>query len=72
VVLAGVLSFMENSGAGVLRRAGCGEDAALNLASTLDLRPNGGSPEAEVTLDSIDGAAQGGVVFFIDLKKCGT
>jgi hypothetical protein len=36
------------------------------------LRTNGGSTEAEVTLDSIDGSAQGGIVFFIDLRKCGT
>ncbi len=68
----GDFSFAENIGAGLMKRAGCGEDAALNLAATLDLRPNGGSPEAVVTLDSIDGAARGGVTFYIDLRKCQT
>lgn len=68
----GDFSFVENISAGMLRRAGCGEDASLNLTATLDLRTNGGSTEAEVTLDSIDGSAQGGVVLFIDLRKCGT
>ena len=66
----GDFSFAENIGAGLMKRAGCGEDAALNLSATLDLRPNGGSREALVTLDSIDGSAPGGVVFHIDLKKC--
>lgn len=66
----GDFSFVENIGAGLMKRAGCGEDAALNLAATLDLRPNGGSREAVVTLDSIDGSAPGGVIFHIDLKKC--
>lgn len=66
----GDFSFAENIGAGLMKRAGCGEDAALNLAATLDLRPNGGSREAVVTLDSIDGAASGGVTFHIDLKRC--
>ena len=68
----GDFSFVENIGAGLMKRAGCGEDAALNLAAALDLRPNGGSPEAVVTLDSIDGAARGGVTFYIDLRKCRT
>lgn len=66
----GEFSFVENIGAGLMKRAGCGEDAALNLRATLDLRPNGGSREATVTLDSIDGSAAGGVVFHIDLKRC--
>ena len=66
----GDFSFVENIGAGLMKRAGCGEDAALNLAAALDLRPNGGSPESVVTLDSIDGSASGGVVFYVDLKKC--
>lgn len=63
-------AFSENIGAGLMKRAGCGEDAALNLAATLDLRPNGGSQEAVVTLDSLDGTARRGVVFHVDLKKC--
>lgn len=66
----GDFGFVENIGAGLMKRAGCGEDAALNLAATLELRPNGGSPEAMVTLDSIDGTARRGVVFSVDLKKC--
>ena len=66
----GDFNFVENIGAGLMKRAGCGEDAVLNLAAALDLRPNGGSPEAMVTLDSIDGTARRGVVFHVDLKKC--
>lgn len=66
----GDFSFVENIGAGLMKRAGCGEDASLNLAAALDLRSNGGSPEAVVTLDSIDGSASGGVIFYVDLKKC--
>ena len=66
----GDFSFVETIGAGLLKRAGCGEDAAINLAATLDLRPNGGSREAVVTLDSIDGSASGGIIFYIDVKKC--
>lgn len=66
----GDFGFVENLGAGLMKRAGCGEDAALNLAATLDLRPNSGSPEAMMTLDSIDGTAPRGVVFHVDLKKC--
>ena len=62
--------FSENIGAGLMKRAGCGEDAALNLAATLNLRPNGGSQEALVTLDSLDGTSRRGVVFHVDLKKC--
>ena len=64
--------FGENIGAGLMRRAGCGEEAVLSLAATLTVRPNGGSPEAAITLDSIDASARSGVTFFIDLKKCGT
>lgn len=62
--------FSENLGAGLMKRAGCAEDAALNMTASLDLRRNGGSQDALVTLDSVDGAARGGVVFLVDLKKC--
>ena len=66
----GDFTFSENLGAGLMKRAGCGEAAALNMTASLDLRSNGGSQEALVTLDSVDGAARGGVVFRVDLKKC--
>ncbi len=62
--------FGENVGGGLMKRAGCGEDAALNLAATLDLSPNGGSRDALMTLDSADGASRRGVVFHVDLKRC--
>ena len=65
----GDFGFVENIGAGLMRRTGCGESAVLNLAASLDLR-SGGSPDGMITLDSIDGASRGGVVFYIDLKKC--
>ena len=68
----GDFGFVENIGAGLMKRAGCGEDAALNFAATLDLLPNGGSQDALVTLDSLDGTARRGVVFYVDLKKCRT
>ncbi len=71
-VYDGDYAFDENIGAGLMKRAGCGEDAALNFAATLDLLANRGSREALVTLDSLDGTARRGVVFYVDLKKCRT
>jgi hypothetical protein len=64
----GDFTFTERLRPGVLRRAGCGEDARLNLTAALDLRAAGGSPEANLTLDSVDGTR--GVTFFVDLQPC--
>jgi len=64
--------FTEKIGTGILKRAGCGEEATLKLHARLDLTPNLGPRDAMITLDSLDGALRGGVVFYIDLKKCRT
>lgn len=64
----GDFTFSERLGPGIVRRAGCGETATLNLGATLDLRTEGNAPEATVTLDSVDGTR--GVTFFVDLKPC--
>jgi len=63
--------FSERIGAGFMKRVGCGEAAVLNVAAALELRTRGEPGEAMVTLDSLDGAAQGALVYRFDYKRCG-
>lgn len=63
--------FTENIGAGLMKRVGCGEAAVLNLAVDLSIEGGQGN-EALAALDSADGAAKGGVIYYLDLKKCPT
>ena len=67
----GDFNFTERLGAGLMKRAGCGEDAVLNFAAALTLQAGVGSGQATMALDSVDGAPKGGLVFGLDLKKCG-
>lgn len=65
----GDFTFTDILGAGQMRRAGCGESAALNLTATLMLPRDRNPGQSQLTLDSVDGAA-GGVTFLVDLKPC--
>ena len=61
--------FSENIGAGLMKRAGCGDAAVLNVSIVLALnaQPFG---EAAAGLDSSDGAPKGGLIYHLDAKKC--
>ena len=66
----GDFTFTERLGAGLMKRAGCGDDAVLNFAAALTLLTSAGAGQATMALDSIDGTPKGGLVFGLDLKKC--
>ena len=63
-------SFTENIGAGQMKRVGCGSAAVLNVDVALSLDATTG--EALATMDSSDGAVKHGLVYHLDLKKCGS
>lgn len=65
----GEFLFTENIGAGLMKRVGCGDAAVLNVSVKLTLTPDGGG-EAMATLDSSDGSAKRGLIYYLDLKKC--
>ena len=66
----GEFTYSEALRPGILKRIGCGEEAVLNIAATLELKTSKQTSEAMVVLDSIDGAPSG-LVYRFDLKKCG-
>lgn len=66
----GEFVFKENIGAGLMKRVGCGTAAVLSVAVMLQLQTTVQPGEAMVALDSIDGAPKGGLIFYLDLKKC--
>ena len=70
-VYDGDFSFNERLRGGILKRMGCGDEAVLNFAATLTLQSRRGATTGTMTLDSVDGAPAGGLVFGLDLKKCG-
>ena len=61
--------FTENIGAGLMKRAGCGDAAVLNVSIMLALNTQPSS-EAVAGLDSSDGAPKGGLIYHLDTKKC--
>lgn len=65
----GDFTFTENIGAGLMKRVGCGEKAELDVSLQLTLHAEGTS-EAMATLDSVDGAAKGGLIYYLDTKRC--
>ncbi len=65
----GDFAFTDTVPAGQMRRAGCGEKAAIDLTATLMLPRNRDAGESQLTLDSVDGATNG-VTFLVDLKPC--
>ena len=64
--------FSETIGGGLMSRIGCGSKASLSLRASLTLRAARGPGETTMSLDSVDGAPVGGVVFHLDKKKCVT
>lgn len=70
-VYEGDFLFNERLKGGVLRRMGCGDEAVLNFAATLTVMSKKGAATGMMTLDSVDGAPASGLVFGLDLKKCG-
>ena len=67
----GDFRFTETIGAGLMKRVGCGEAAVLNVSAALELNTGLQPGEAMVALDSVDGAPKGGLIYHLDLKKCG-
>jgi hypothetical protein len=65
-------TYSETIGGGLMARAGCGAKAVLTLNAALTLQPARQPGETVVSLDSVDGAPVGGVVFHLDRKKCST
>lgn len=63
----GEFLFTENIGAGLMKRVGCGDEAVLSVLVKLALT---GAGEAMATLDSADGVAKGGLIYYFDTKKC--
>lgn len=66
----GEFFFSEALRPGLLKRIGCGEEAILNVAATLELKAGKQTPDAMVVLDSLDGAVPSGLTYRFDLKKC--
>lgn len=62
-------AFTENIGAGQMKRIGCGSNAVLNVKVVLSMKAGAG--DALAVMDSSDGAAKHGLVFHLNLKKCG-
>ena len=62
--------FSETLVAGLMGRFGCGSKAMLTLNAALTLDSSRATGESLVTLDSLDGAPQGAVIFHLDRKRC--
>ena len=67
----GDYAFTERLGGGFLKRVGCGDAAVLNFTASLTLVSKRGSTTGQMVLDSVDGAPAGGLVFGLDLRRCG-
>lgn len=65
----GEFLFTENIGAGLMKRVGCGQEAVLDVTVKLALQGDGPG-DAMTALDSADGAARGGLIYYFDTKKC--
>ena len=63
--------FNERLKGGILRRMGCGASTVLNFAATLTVNSKDKPAEGRMTLDTIDGTPEHGLVFGLNLKKCG-
>lgn len=70
-VYDGDYAFSERLGGGFLKRVGCGDAAVLNFTASLTLVSKRGASSGRMVLDSVDGAPAGGLVFGLDLRKCG-
>jgi hypothetical protein len=63
-------AFSQTIGAGLMRRVGCGENAALDVEATITLNTNGQPGHALAALDSLDGAPRGGLVYHFNFSRC--
>ncbi len=66
----GDFTFSQTIGAGLMRRVGCGQQAALDVEASISLNANGRPGDALAALDSLDGAPRGGLVYFLRYDKC--
>jgi hypothetical protein len=66
----GDFAFSQTIGAGLMRRVGCGEEAALDVEASISLNANGRPGDALAALDSLDGAPRGGLVYFLRYDRC--
>lgn len=63
--------FTQNIGAGLMRRVGCGEAAALDVEATITLNANRQPGLALATLDTYDGATpRGGLIYHFAFSRC--
>ena len=53
-----------------MKRVGCGANATLNVAISLNLLGDRGGGEAMASLDTADAARGGAIVYHLDLKNC--
>jgi hypothetical protein len=63
-------ALSQNIGAGLMRRVGCGENAALDIDAAITVDPRGRPGEAYAGLDTYDGAPRGGLVYQFELRPC--
>lgn len=70
-VYDGDYAFSERLGGGIMKRVGCGDAAVLNFTASLTLVSKKGATTGQMVLDSVDGTPAGGLVFGLDLRKCG-
>ena len=63
-------AFSQTIGAGLMRRVGCGDEAALDIEAAISVHTNGQPGLALATLDSLDGAPRGGLVYYLQYDKC--
>jgi hypothetical protein len=66
----GDFAFSQTIGAGLMRRVGCGQEAALDVEARISLNANGRPGDALAALDSLDGVPKGGLVYFLRYDKC--
>jgi hypothetical protein len=66
----GDFTFSQTIGAGLMRRVGCGEEAALDIEAVISVDTNGQPSLALAALDSLDGAPRGGLVYYLNFDKC--
>lgn len=62
--------FSQTLGAGLIRRVGCGETAALDIEATITVNANNEPGFTTATLDTLDGAPRGGLVYYFEYRSC--
>ncbi len=67
---SGEFIFSQTLGAGLIRRVGCGATAALDIEATITVNANGQEPFITATMDTLDGAPRGGLVYYFEYRNC--